>query len=116
MMKALLLGIVVLGLTACNGTNSPTETMDIEQGTGGSYNESEQIDLSFFDDLPEWLLDSLTEEGKEQFLAALNSMTPAEIEDFIQQLEGSEPTIMDGSQLVEPGDMDSEEGGFIIFR
>jgi hypothetical protein len=128
MIKVSLLAFVVLGLTACNGTvenqDSPTQTTVAEQGAGGSSSEvapvapsapSAQHDLSFFDDFPEWWIDSLTEAEKEMFL---DTLTAEQLEEMREQVEGLDPSMLEGTQImIAPpgGGMEPNEDGPVIF-
>ena len=112
--------IVVLGLTACGSRSeiqdSPTETTATEQRAGGSSRVNEQMDISVFDDFPEWWRDATSEEEK---LMILDAFTAEELEEFREQVEEWGPTIQEGAQhvIVKPGD-DSltigEENGLLI--
>ena len=112
--------IVVLGLTDCSGRSenqdSPTEITAAEQRAGGSSRENEQMDISIFDDFPEWWRDATSEEEKQMILDVL---TAEELEDFKEQIEEWGSSIQERTQhvIVRPGD-DSltigEENGLLI--
>lgn len=109
MMKVLVLGVVVLGLTACGGAEnnsesgegnakynleSPTENNETNQGTGESSNQGSgstssgngQLDLSFFDDFPDWWFEQMNQESMESLLELFSA---EELEEMRQAvLEG----------------------------
>lgn len=111
MIKGLLLVFIVLGLTACDG---PVKNQD-SPSEGGSSSESAQGDISFFDDFPEWFRDSMTEEDKQMLL---DSMTAEQLEEMREQVEGWDPSMLEGTErkIVAPGEgIEPNEDGLIQF-
>ena len=95
------LTFVVLGLTACGGAESNSESPaennepnQTNQATGESSNQGSgtpssgngQLDLSFFDDFPDWWFEQMEQESMESLL---NLFSAEELEEMRQAiLEG----------------------------
>lgn len=107
--------LVVLSLAACNDTidnqDLPTESMEAEQRTGSSSNESAQNDLSVFDDFPEWWRDSFTEEEKQIFLDAWTPEDLAQARKEAEEWGESGPPVREGAQQVIVGPDEGTGGG-----